>query len=222
MAAKHDVIIIGSGAGGGGVAYQLAMAGKQVLLIEQGPFLPRDASTLSVRQVFVDGVFKNRTVWRDGQGSEFVVRLPRVAKGESMPTTNHDTPVPQVARRRILIVDDNEDGAMSLSMLLNLSGHETFTANNGYDALAAFEQIRPDVALVDIGLPGLNGFEVARRIRDLPLGRDAVLVAVTGWGQEDDRTRSRESGFDAHLVKPVNHQELMKLLAKLPSHAGRA
>ena len=72
MAAKHDVIIIGSGAGGGGVAYQLAMAGKQVLLIEQGPFLPRDASTLSVRQVFVDGVFKNRTVWRDGQGSEFV------------------------------------------------------------------------------------------------------------------------------------------------------
>jgi two-component system CheB/CheR fusion protein len=78
------------------------------------------------------------------------------------------------------------------------------------------------MALLDIGLPGMSGFELARRIRDLPYGRDALLVAVTGWGQEDDRNRSREAGFDAHLVKPVNHKELMKLLASLPSHAGRS
>jgi PAS domain S-box-containing protein len=157
-----------------------------------------------------------------GRGSEFVVRLPRVAMGETMPATDHETPPLPAPRRRILIVDDNEDGAMSLSMLLNLSGHETFTANDGNEALATFERLRPDVALLDIGLPGLNGFEVARRIRELPFGKDAVLVAVTGWGQADDRNRSREAGFDAHLVKPVNHQELTKLLASLPSHVGRS
>ena len=157
-----------------------------------------------------------------GQGSEFIVRLPRVAKGETMPPSNHDLPAPPTPRRRILIVDDNEDGATSLSMLLNLGGHETFTANDGREALQAFEQIRPDLALLDIGLPGMSGFELARRIRDLPYGKDAVLVAVTGWGQEDDRNRSRDAGFDAHLVKPVNHQELTKLLASLPSHAGRS
>jgi len=154
-----------------------------------------------------------------GRGSEFVVRLPRVAKGETMPATNHDAPAPVVPRRRILIVDDNEDGATSLSMLLNLVGHQTFTANDGHEALSAFERIRPDVALLDIGLPGINGFEVARRIRELPFGREAVLIAVTGWGQEDDRSRSRAAGFDAHLVKPVNHEELTKLLAAMPSHA---
>ena len=157
-----------------------------------------------------------------GQGSEFIVRLPRVAKGETMPPSNHDSPAPPTPRRRILIVDDNEDGATSLSMLLNLGGHETVTANDGREALQVFEQIRPDLALLDIGLPGMSGFELARRIRDLPYGKDAVLVAVTGWGQEDDRNRSRDAGFDAHLVKPVNHQELTKLLASLPSHAGRS
>jgi PAS domain S-box-containing protein len=157
-----------------------------------------------------------------GRGSEFIVRLPRVAQAETLPATNHDTPAPAVPRRRILIVDDNEDGASSLSMLLNLNGHETFTANDGKEALDAFDQIRPDMAILDIGLPGMSGFELARRIRDLPFGKDAVLVAVTGWGQQDDRDRSREAGFDAHLVKPVNHQELTKLLASLPSHAGRS
>ena len=139
-----------------------------------------------------------------------------------MPATNPDTPAAAVPRRRILIVDDNEDGATSLSMLLNLSGHDTFTANDGHEAVAEFERIRPDVALLDIGLPGINGFEVARRIRELPFGKDAVLIAVTGWGQEDDRSASRGAGFDAHLVKPVNHEELTRLLAAIPSHAGNS
>jgi len=106
-------------------------------------------------------------------------------------------------------------------MLLNLSGHETFTANDGLEAMEVFERIRPDVALLDIGLPGLNGFEVCRRIRERPYGKDAVLVALTGWGQEEDRNKSREAGFDAHVVKPVDQDVLMKLLSSLPTRDGR-
>jgi CheY-like chemotaxis protein len=105
-------------------------------------------------------------------------------------------------------------------MLLNLGGHETFIANDGREALDAFERIHPDVALLDIGLPVLNGYEVAHAIRERPLGKDVLLIAITGWGQEDDRNRAREAGFDAHLVKPVDHAELTKLLAALSSRVG--
>ena len=120
--------------------------------------------------------------------------------------------------RRILIVDDNEDGAESLAMLLQLDGHETLHGPrrrrrrsrppNGF---------RPDVVLLDIGLPRLNGYEVCRRIRQQPWGKDMVLVALTGWGQEEDRRRSQEAGFDAHMVKPLDHDALTKLLASLPT-----
>jgi CheY-like chemotaxis protein len=133
-----------------------------------------------------------------------------------------ETPVPSAPHRRILIVDDNEDGATSLAMLLNLGGHETFIAHDGGEALEAFERIHPDVALLDIGLPVFNGYEVARKIREQPSGRDVLLIAVTGWGQENDRSRSREAGFDAHLVKPVDHAELMKILSSIPSRIGAA
>jgi PAS domain S-box-containing protein len=154
-----------------------------------------------------------------GRGSEFIVRLPRET-GTVQPAVRRDTPVPAAPRRRILIVDDNEDGAASLAMLLNLGGHETFIANDGREALDAFERIHPDVALLDIGLPVLNGYEVAHAIRERPLGKDVLLIAITGWGQEDDRDRAREAGFDAHLVKPVDHAELTKLLAALSSRVG--
>ena len=154
-----------------------------------------------------------------GRGSEFIVRLPRES-GTVQPAVRRDTPVPAAPRRRILIVDDNEDGATSLAMLLNLGGHETFIANDGREALDAFERIHPDVALLDIGLPVLNGYEVAHAIRERPLGKDVLLIAITGWGQEDDRHRAREAGFDAHLVKPVDHTELTKLLAALSSRVG--
>jgi PAS domain S-box-containing protein len=156
-----------------------------------------------------------------GKGSEFVVRLPVAAEMATPPGVPVAGSSPPVPRRRILIVDDNEDGATSLAMLLNLSGHETFTANDGLEAMEAFERIRPDVALLDIGLPGLNGFEVCRRIRERPYGKDAVLVALTGWGQEEDRSKSREAGFDAHVVKPVDQDVLMKLLSSLPTRDGR-
>ena len=121
------------------------------------------------------------------------------------------------SRRRILIVDDNEDGAESLAMLLQLDGHETHTAHDGVEAVDAAERLRPDVVLLDIGLPRLNGYEVCRRIREQPWGKDMVLVALTGWGQEEDRQRSREAGFDAHMVKPVDHDVLAEA-ARLAGH----
>ena len=119
-------------------------------------------------------------------------------------------------RRRVLIVDDSEDGAESLAMLLQLGGHETHIAHDGVEAIEAAEKLRPDVVLLDIGLPRLNGYEVCRRLRKEPWAKNLVLVALTGWGQEEDRHRSREAGFDAHLVKPVDHDALLRLLASLP------
>ena len=107
-------------------------------------------------------------------------------------------------------------------MLLRLSGHETHTAHDGVLAMEAAERLRPDVVLLDIGLPRLNGYEVCRRIREQPWGKDLFLVAVTGWGQEEDRHRSREAGFDTHIVKPVDPEALMKLLASLPSRGANA
>ena len=98
-------------------------------------------------------------------------------------------------------------------MLLQLSGHETHVAHDGVEAIEAAERLRPDAVLLDIGLPGLNGYEVCRRIREQPWGKDLMLVALTGWGQEEDRQRSQEAGFDTHMVKPVDHDALLKLLA---------
>ncbi len=149
-----------------------------------------------------------------GRGSEFVVRLP-VLKDAAPSVPQEEITAPAMAGRRILIVDDNQDGAESLAMLLDLCGHETHQAHDGLGALDAAERLRPDVVLLDIGLPRLNGYEVCRRIRQEPWGRHMVLVALTGWGQEDDRHRSREAGFNAHVVKPVDHNELMKLIASL-------
>ena len=102
-------------------------------------------------------------------------------------------------------------------MLLQLDGHETHQAHDGIAALEAAERLRPDAVLLDIGLPGLNGYEVCTRLRQEPWGRDLVVIALTGWGQEEDRHRSRAAGFDAHLVKPVDPARLLKLLAALPA-----
>jgi len=149
-----------------------------------------------------------------GRGSEFVIRLPLAdiapphAEGIAESGTPH--------RHRILIVDDNVDSAKSLSMLLELSGHEAHTAHDGDGGLAEAERLRPDLVLLDIGLPGLNGYEVCRRIRESSWGKDLTVVALTGWGQEEDRSRSREAGFSAHLVKPVDLNALMRILATLP------
>jgi CheY-like chemotaxis protein len=128
-----------------------------------------------------------------------------------------------MAGHRILIVDDNQDGADSLAMLLEEVGHETHQAHDGIEAIGAAERVHPDAVLLDIGLPKLNGYEVCRRIREQPWGQGLTIVALTGWGQEEDRQRSQEAGFDTHLVKPVDLDALMRLLASLPSggHGAR-
>ncbi|WP_298232242.1 response regulator [uncultured Azohydromonas sp.] len=115
--------------------------------------------------------------------------------------------------RRILIVDDNADSADSLAMLLQLGGHEAHTAYDGLHALELASRLQPEVLLLDLGLPGLDGCELCRRIRQQPWSARSLLIAVTGWGQAADRQRSQDAGFDGHLVKPVDLQALEKLLA---------
>jgi CheY-like chemotaxis protein len=152
-----------------------------------------------------------------GCGSEFIVRLP-LATVASVAVSSAAAGKPRSAvSRRILIVDDSQDGAESLAMLLELAGHQTHQAHDGVSALEAAGRIRPDVVLLDIGLPRMNGYEVCRRIRKESWGQDLVLVALTGWGQAEDREQSREAGFDAHMVKPVDHDALEGFLASLPA-----
>jgi PAS domain S-box-containing protein len=151
-----------------------------------------------------------------GQGSEFIVRLPVAAapvRAPSQPGALENSP--SEARRRILIADDNQDSVEVLSVVLEHFGYEVRTAHDGLQAVQAAAAFRPDVALLDIGMPGLNGYQAARRIREQPGGWDMALVAITGWGQEDDKRRAREAGFDHHLTKPVDPVDLQKLLASI-------
>jgi len=154
----------------------------------------------------------------EGRGSEFIVRLPRSAS----PSAAASAAAPSVAAhvRRILIVDDNEDAAESLALLLSITGNETHVAHRGREALVAAERHRPEILLLDIGLPDVDGYDVCRQIRQQPWGRDIVTIALTGWGQEEDRKKSRQAGFDGHLVKPVDYGALMDLLARLAPKAA--
>jgi PAS domain S-box-containing protein len=156
-----------------------------------------------------------------GMGSEFVVRLPVVlALAGPGPGEGAGAGAAATARRRILVVDDNRDAAVSLAMMLRVMGNETQTAHDGLEALDVAAAFRPDVILLDIGMPRLNGRDAARRIRRAAWGKHVVLAAVTGWGQEEDRRQSREAGFDLHLVKPVDPAALEKLLAGLRATTG--
>jgi PAS domain S-box-containing protein len=148
-------------------------------------------------------------------GSEFVIRLPVMSEEPDARATPQPSAKEQRGvRRQILVVDDNADSAASLAMLLSMTGNDTHTCHDGLAAVEAVEQLHPDIALLDIGLPKLDGYEVCRRIRAQPWGKDVRLVALTGWGQEEDRRLSREAGFDAHLVKPVDFGVLDQLLAQ--------
>lgn len=118
-------------------------------------------------------------------------------------------------RRRLLVVDDNRDAAESMSMLLEMWGHEVAFAYDGPSALETAEQWQPQAVFLDIGLPGMDGYEVAARLRELPQAKGAVLIAITGYGQEDDRLRSRQAGIDHHLVKPVAPDALRNLIDSL-------
>jgi PAS domain S-box-containing protein len=153
----------------------------------------------------------------EGQGSEFIVRLPILTAAS---TTTHGSDIAANApHRRILIVDDNRDSADSLAMLLEITGNKTYMSHDGLEALQAIEKYRPEVVLLDIGLPSLDGHEVCRRVREQPWGKDIAIIALTGWGQEDDRRKSEEAGFDGHLVKPVDYDKLLELLESLSKPA---
>jgi len=154
-------------------------------------------------------------------GSEFVARLP-VLLETPMPAAPVPiaAPAPEAAARRILVVDDMRDSADSLAMLLGMGGDETQTAYDGVEAVENAEAFRPDVILLDIGMPRMNGYDACRAIRQQPGGKRIAIIAMSGWGQEEDRRKSLEAGFDHHLVKPVDFKDLMKLLEE--PHASKA
>jgi PAS domain S-box-containing protein len=149
------------------------------------------------------------------QGSEFVVHLPLADGTVARGADSADGKQAMARPRRILVADDNWDTAESLALMLRLAGHEVHAVHDGEEAVEAAGWFRPELALLDIGMPKLNGYEAARRIREQIHGRDVVLVAVTGWGQEVHRRRSQEAWFDGHLVKPVEPTALERLLAGL-------
>jgi PAS domain S-box-containing protein len=152
-----------------------------------------------------------------GHGSEFIVRLP-LAVGRLAVHEKQRTHIrcESVAGRRVLVVDDSSDAAESLTMLLQLLGADVQSSTDGVAALEALETYRPAIVLLDIGMPGMDGYEVARRMRQRSVGQEATLIALTGWGQEEDRRKSKEAGFDHHLVKPVDIGALQALLSSLP------
>jgi CheY-like chemotaxis protein len=153
----------------------------------------------------------------EGRGSEFVVRLPVAVGAPERAAPRTATPLPNGACR-VLVVDDNRDSASSLAMLLTMTGHETHVAYDGVEAVDLAGQVLPGVILLDIGLPKLNGYDACRRIREQAWGKDIVMVAFSGWGQDEDLRRSKEAGFDAHLVKPVDYAALTRVIA---SHAPK-
>jgi CheY-like chemotaxis protein/two-component sensor histidine kinase len=164
-----------------------------------------------------------------GQGSRFVVRLPVLAAESPERTADSDSGTRTLeageARgattgRRVLVVEDDRESARSLSELLEMTGHEPHTVHDGAAAIARAEALRPDIVLLDIGLPKMNGYEVCQAIRRRPWGARTIVVALTGWGQDEDRRRTRDAGFDGHLVKPVEFDDLARFLRTAASEPG--
>lgn len=172
--------------------------------------------TLVKRLVEMHGGTVCATSAGPGQGSEFTIRLPLLGS-----TQGNETPAPAsdssagTRQRRILIVDDNTDAATSAAVLLRLIGHKVETAGDGAAALELAARFRPEIALLDIGLPGMSGYELARALRAQHENQGAILIAVTGYGQEEDRRMSYDAGFDRHLVKPVDPAALIQLVSEV-------
>jgi PAS domain S-box-containing protein len=156
-----------------------------------------------------------------GQGSTFTVRLPVLEETEEVAGESAERFEAVESKRRILVVDDNNDSAASMEIMLQLLGNEVRVAHDGLQAVELAGQFRPEVILMDLGMPNLDGYGATRRIREQPWGRDMVIVALTGWGQEEDRVKTREAGCDGHLVKPVELSALEKLLADLKTDPNR-
>ncbi len=148
-------------------------------------------------------------------GSEFVLHLPALADAATPRPVPDKQPSQVMTGYRIVVVDDNQDAAVTTSMLLKLKGYEVYTCYNGLEGIAAAERLQPRVMLIDIGMPGLNGYETCRLIREQPWGQQMVLIALTGYGQAEDKLRSQEAGFTAHLVKPVDLSTLSQVIESL-------
>jgi CheY-like chemotaxis protein len=156
-----------------------------------------------------------------GTGSEFVLTLPAAA-GDALPAEDDGDGASAMAseraappaRKRIVIADDNQDVLHAVALMLRLKGFEVLTAIDGAEAIERIRATRPDIALLDIGMPGMDGYETARHIRREPWGKDMLLVALTGWGREHDRAQARKAGFDVHLTKPVDLEVLEKLIVE--------
>jgi PAS domain S-box-containing protein len=149
-----------------------------------------------------------------GKGSEFLISLPRTATAEIPIISSSQTAI-QVLKRRILIADDNQDALETLKLLLEMDGHEIETAPDGEAALALADRMVPEVMLLDLGMPGLSGFQLAARIRERSWGSQVTIIAITGWGQAEDRRRSLEAGFNHHLTKPIDFEALRVILSRI-------
>lgn len=211
---------------GNGIAADMLPRIFDLFSQQQSPF-ERDRGGLGVglalvkRLVEMHGGTVSASSGGAGQGSEFVVRLPIAAEPLSAGVSGASPTLEATGPLRILVVDDYEDGASSMCRLLRLLGHETRMADDGLAGLEIANDFRPDVALLDIGMPRLNGHEMARRLRAEAWGKQMMLIAVTGWGQAQDRQRTADAGFDHHLIKPVMPEELIELLGTVrPSRAG--
>ncbi|HTV76865.1 MAG TPA: response regulator [Steroidobacteraceae bacterium] len=159
-----------------------------------------------------------------GQGSSFVVRLNMLNVPPLRAVPLVAEPVVANAGRmkaRVLIVDDNRDGAQGLALMLDMEGHEVRTAADGLEALEIAEEFQPHVVLLDIGMPGIDGYETARRLRMRPWAQSTLLCAQTGWGQEDDKRRARTAGFDRHLVKPIDPEEISRIVSEVCQQTSR-
>jgi CheY-like chemotaxis protein len=148
-----------------------------------------------------------------GKGSEFTIRLPAAERAAVGRAEAAGPAQPSTTKSRILVVDDNVDTACGMASILDLLGHEVVTAHSGPEALRAAGVHRPDFILLDIGLPGMDGYQVASRLRQDESCKEAFIVAVSGYGQEEDRRRSREAGFDHHLIKPLDLEAFLSLLS---------
>ena len=192
------------------------------------PRVERSRGGLGIGLALVDGLVKMHggSVTAQspgrGQGSTFTVTLP-VIESQTLQRAKPSEPSSTAhPRRRILVVDDNIDSATSMAMMLEFLGNEVRTAHDGLQALEQVEHDRPDVVLMDVGMPRLNGYEATRRIRSQPWGRDILIIALTGWGQDDDRAQSHEAGCNGHLTKPVRLPDLQRLLETLKSNSEPA
>jgi PAS domain S-box-containing protein len=204
---------------GGHLQFSATRAEEEVILSVRDDGMGIAAETLPhVFELFTHGGKVEALSDGPGKGSEFIVRLPVVvAVHESSKTAPNATGPSKSTKShcRILVVDDNLDSAQSMALLLELEGHEVQMALDGPQALERAQTFRPQVIVLDIGLPGLNGYEVARQVRSDPEMKQTVLIALTGYGRAEDRARSKEAGFDHHLTKPVNHDLLSSLIKSM-------